>query len=208
MTKPIREHKFTNIYQKLNAIQSQIKGLSQDASSGTGKFGYKYVSGNKVLGAIKPLMTEYGLILKTEVVNVDKQRIDYFTTKGEKSEMLYDVDMKFTWVDIDTGDKDENLFHASGMNGWEKGLGSALTYGERYFLLKYFHIATDEDDIDNDLNTREEAVKPKEDSKSWLRLHWSSNPKAVNKALERLKKESIEELTEKEADLLANYIRN
>jgi hypothetical protein len=28
-------------------------------------------------------------------------------------------------------------------------LGSALTYAVWYFLLKYFHIATDEDDIDN-----------------------------------------------------------
>lgn len=57
--------------------------------------------------------------------------------------------MRFTWVDIDTGEKDENLFGANGQNDWEKGLGGALTYGERYFLLKYFHIATDEDDIDN-----------------------------------------------------------
>lgn len=57
--------------------------------------------------------------------------------------------MKFTWVDCETGDKVENLFGANGQNDWEKGLGSALTYGERYFLLKYFHIATDEDDIDN-----------------------------------------------------------
>ena len=43
-----------------------------------------------------------------------------------------------------------NLFGANGQNDWEKGLGSALTYAERYFLLKFFHIATDEDDIDNE----------------------------------------------------------
>jgi hypothetical protein len=32
-----------------------------------------------------------------------------------------------------------------------------LTYAERYFLLKYFHIATDEDDVDNDKRKPEEA---------------------------------------------------
>ena len=58
--------------------------------------------------------------------------------------------MQFTWIDCATGDKDVNSFGANGQNDWEKGLGSALTYAERYFLLKYFHIATDEDDIDND----------------------------------------------------------
>jgi hypothetical protein len=56
--------------------------------------------------------------------------------------------MKFTWVDCETGETDVNMFAANGQNDWEKGLGSALTYGERYFLLKYFHIATDEDDVD------------------------------------------------------------
>jgi len=59
------------------------------------------------------------------------------------------VMMRFTWVDCETGEKDENLFGANGQNSWDKGVGSALTYAERYFLLKYFHIATDEDDIDN-----------------------------------------------------------
>ena len=57
--------------------------------------------------------------------------------------------MRFTWIDSETGETDINLFGANGQNDWEKGLGSALTYAERYFILKYFHISTDEDDIDN-----------------------------------------------------------
>jgi hypothetical protein len=57
--------------------------------------------------------------------------------------------MRFTWIDCETGESDVNEFGANGQNDWEKGLGSALTYAERYFLLKFFHIATDEDDIDN-----------------------------------------------------------
>ena len=46
--------------------------------------------------------------------------------------------MRFTWVDVETGEKDENLFSANGQNDWDKGVGSALTYGERYFLFKVF----------------------------------------------------------------------
>ena len=44
------------------------------------------------------------------------------------------------------------------MNAWDKGLGSALTYAERYYLMKTFHIATDEDDVD--ALVKEEAIKP------------------------------------------------
>jgi hypothetical protein len=150
-----------NIYKKLLAAQKEIKGLGKDATSGTGNFGYKYVTGAKVLEAIKPILNEQGLILKQEIVKVENERIDYNTKNGSKSEMLYKVWQKFTWIDTDTGDKDENEFFSAGQNDWEKGLGSALTYAERYFLLKYFHIATDEDDIDNSERKAKEEEQDK-----------------------------------------------
>ena len=72
-------------------------------------------------------------------MHAETERMQYKTSKGaEKDEVLYKVWQKFTWIDIETGDKDENEFFSSGMNEFEKGLGSALTYAERYFLLKYF----------------------------------------------------------------------
>lgn len=145
-----------SIYKKLHEIQTKVKGLSKDKKS----HNYEYVTGNKLLSFIKPLMDECGLILKQEVLSIDNERQDYKTKYGEKSEILSKVMMRFTWVDVETGDKDENLFGANGQNDWEKGLGSALTYAERYFLLKYFHIATDEDDIDNPNRKTTPAVKP------------------------------------------------
>ena len=139
------------IYEKLLKIQREVKGLSKDKKS----HNYEYVTGNKVLSFIKPLMDEFGLILKQEILSIENERQDYEVWdryKNEykpKNEILSKVMMRFTWVDTETGEIDENLFGANGQNDWEKGLGSALTYGERYFLLKYFHIPTDEDDIDN-----------------------------------------------------------
>ena len=138
------------IYKKLLKVQEQVKGLGKDRKTGQGNYGYEYVTGSKLLEHIKPILNQEKLILKQEIVSVEKERIDYKTKNGEKSEMLFSVWQKFTWIDTETGERDENSFFASGMNDWEKGLGSALTYAERYFLLKYFHIATDEDDIDND----------------------------------------------------------
>jgi hypothetical protein len=142
--------KKTNIYQKLLVIQKAVKGLKKDKKGNN----YDYVTGNKLLSFVKPLMDEQSLILKQEVLSIDNQRMDYHTGVGTqyekpKSEILSKVMMRFTWVDCETGEMDENLFGANGQNEWEKGLGSALTYAERYFILKYFHIATDEDDIDN-----------------------------------------------------------
>jgi hypothetical protein len=134
------------IYAKLANIQSAIRGLGQDKRGNN----YTYVSGSKVLSAIKPLMIEEGLLLKQEIVEIRNQRQDYLVgqQQKQKSEILTTLIIKFTWVDVETGEKDENLFAANGQNDWDKGVGSALTYAERYFLLKYFHIATDEDDCD------------------------------------------------------------
>ena len=146
-----------NIYQKLLTIQKKIMGLGKDKSA----FNYKYVTGDKVLGEIKPLMNELGLLLKQEVLSIENVRQDYKTKNGEASEILSKVMMRFTWVDCETGEKDENLFGANGQNGWDKGCGSSFTYAERYFLLKYFHIATDEDDIDNPDRKPEEKASPK-----------------------------------------------
>lgn len=145
-----------NLFQKLLEIQKTVVGLGKDSKS----FGYQYVSGSKVLEHIKPLMNEYGIILKQEVLDIDNTRQDYTTKSGSKSEILTKAIMRFTWIDCSTGEKDENMFAANGQNDWEKGLGSALTYAERYFLLKYFHISTDEDDIDNPNRKPEVVSKP------------------------------------------------
>ncbi len=154
-----------SIYKKLHKIQSEINGLGKDKATNT----YRYVTGDKVLSNIKPLMNEYGLILKQEIISIDNVRQDYIVgitaqnPQGRtKSEINSKVMMRFTWVDIETGEKDENLFGANGQNDWDKGVGSALTYGERYFLLKFFHIATDEDDIDNPDRKKEEVEQPKD----------------------------------------------
>ena len=152
-----------SIYKKLHKIQAHILGLRKD-KDGTN---YRYVTGDKLLGYVKPLMNELGLILKQEIISIDNERQNYHTSfsydketktwNGKpKGEILSKVMMRFTWVDVETGEKDENLFGANGQNDWDKGVGSALTYGERYFLLKFFHIATDEDDIDNPNRKKQE----------------------------------------------------
>jgi hypothetical protein len=146
-----------NLYQKLLEIQKEVIGLGKDATGNN----YKYVSGDKLLTTVKPLMNKYGIILKSEILSIENTRIDYATRSNpNKTEILSKLMMRFTWVDVETGDKDENLFGANGQNDFDKGVGSGISYGHRYFILKYFCIATDEDDIDNpERKAQEEAEK-------------------------------------------------
>ena len=160
-----------NIYQKLLAVKKLVPYIKYNSES----YGYSYANPSAVLGKINPILNEIGLYLKTEVLEVKATRClvktktdkakttrDNGTTceKGERHfidvyETLYDLSMRYTWVDTETGDTDVNLFFASGMNGDEKGVGSALTYAERYFLLKSFNVPTDSDDPDSFVSKHE-----------------------------------------------------
>ena len=138
-----------SIYKKLLELQKAVVGLMKDKNGNS----YQYVSGDKLLSIVRPKMDSLGLLLSQEVVDSVFERQDYeiVNSKGEvkkKSEMFCALKMRFTWIDADTGETLVCNWASSGMNNWDKGLGSALTYGERYFLLKFFHIQTDKDDVD------------------------------------------------------------
>jgi hypothetical protein len=133
------------LYKKLLLIQNSLDGFVKNKKA----HNFSYVDGNTVLSHIRPLMNDLGILLKQEILSIENERYDYTTAKGfAKTEVLSKLSMKFTWIDTETGEKDENLFAANGMNDFDKGVGSAMTYGERYFLLKFFHIPTDVDDVD------------------------------------------------------------
>lgn len=140
------------IYQKLHKLQKAVVGLTKDAKGNAGE----YVTGNKILSIVRPQMDNLGLLLIPEVEESTFTRQDYATSKGNKTEMFCALKIKFTWVDSDTGETLSCEWASSGMNGFDKGYGSALTYGERYFLLKFFHIATDRDDVDAPKTAEEE----------------------------------------------------
>lgn len=158
-----------SVFKKMHQVQSSLRSLAANAEGQTGAARYNYVSGAKLLGIIRPIMDKTGLLLTQEVLDIHNEPITYMTRNGEKTEMFTTLHIKFTWIDSEDGSTLENHFYANGMNAWDKGLGSALTYAERYYLMKTFHIATDEDDIDalvkdeaiNTTSSAEASPRPK-----------------------------------------------
>ena len=149
------------IYKKLAEIQAAVKGMTKDKAA----YNYDYVTGDKVLNAIRPLMDAKGILLLPSVKNVETQVVNYDAWDGKakavikKTEILYVVNMEMKWVDSEDGETLVETWAGSGMNAFDKGFGSALTYGERYYLLKTFHIATDRDDVDAISADRDKALE-------------------------------------------------
>lgn len=133
-------------------VQKGVVALQKDAQGNASQ----YLTGNKLLSAVRPLMDAQGLLLLPEVLEATFTPNEYATSKGSKKEFFCELKMRFTWVDSETGETLEQLWASTGQTGFDKSLGSALTYGERYYLMKMLHLQTDKDDVDAPKSPEEE----------------------------------------------------
>lgn len=133
--------KLFGIFQGLSAIPKTDKG---------GK--YNYVSSSDVLNKVRALMVQAGVIL---IPNIRSAKYTSIVVKeGQSATLLTELYITYTWVNVDNPTDRLILdFYGQGVDiSGEKGVGKALTYSEKYFLLKFFNIPTDEvdpDDVNN-----------------------------------------------------------
>jgi hypothetical protein len=166
-----------NIYQKLIEVRKVVPYLQKESTGSQ----YKYVSSSQVLGNIREKMDELGLLLVPNVTNhkVSESIIEQVNDKGQvlKRTTTYftELDVLYTWINSEKPDEQIKCeWYGQGVDiAGEKGVGKALTYAEKYFLLKFFNIPTDKDDpdsfqdkYDKDDEPKQESKKPKEPTQS------------------------------------------
>lgn len=142
-----------NIYQKLVEVRKNIEKFSKDAEG----YWYKYVSGSQVLSTIKKDLDCEEIILETHLTGA--------TVAESKKGYLVSSPVKFIWVNAEKPeDKIEIQWFMTGeQKDPSQAFGSGLTYAERYFLLKFFGIPTDEDDPDKLITDNKEINKDNKD---------------------------------------------
>ena len=132
-----------NIYQKLIEVRKSCAYLQKENAG----YQFKYVSSSQTLGSLRKTMNEYGLMLIPSVKDV---RVTNKTTQKGNEEIFTEIFIDFTWVNADNPQETLTCpFYGQGVDSGERGVGKALTYAEKYFLLKTFNIPTDKDDPDS-----------------------------------------------------------
>ena len=161
-----------NIYQKLIEVRKSCEYLKKDNKG----YQFSFVSSSQTLGTLRAAMDEHGLLLVPRVV--DHETRDHETKKGEH-EYFTIATMSFTWINAANPEEQiECLWFGQGLDSGEKGVGKAMTYAEKYFLLKFFNIATDKDDPDSFQKKVDDAqTTPKDKAKQDLSNH-AANEKA------------------------------
>ncbi len=140
-----------NIYQKLLEVRKAIPYLQKESQGHQ----YQYVGSSQVLAAVRQQLDDLGLYLETRVKshNVREETTenkDKYGNLKKTTTYFTELDIEYTWVNVDNPDEKITIpFYGQGVDkAGEKGVGKALTYAEKYFMLKQFNIATDQDDPD------------------------------------------------------------
>ena len=139
-----------NLHEKLLEIQISVDKFIKDGQNTSDK--YSFVSSDMVLENIRPKMNELRLLL---IPNVRNHMLHEGATKSGTVRFFTEMELEFVWIDVESGDKMTVPFYAQGVDlAGEKGVGKALTYAEKYFLMKFFHVPTSKDDPDSDGRTK------------------------------------------------------
>lgn len=160
-----------NLVERLAKIREMVEVLRKNKSG----FNYKYVTEDEILARVAAGMKKYRVSLIPRVIpgTLSVEPYHYVKTKNTKggeqikediNEILVHAEMTFTWVNND--DPGDTIVvewaFAGQQSDASQAFGSALTYANRYFLMKYFQIATPDDDPDNWRGKKEEAEQEAE----------------------------------------------
>lgn len=135
-----------NIYQKVLAIASEIKGLEKDMKVGTQ---YKAISDKAVVKAVKEQELKFGVLSYPENVElIDHQILTSPPNKDGRVTITYVDIVKMTLRLVNIDNPNETITVTSfgrGIDCGDKGFGKALTYARKYALLNAYKIVTGED---------------------------------------------------------------
>lgn len=137
-----------NIYEKLSAITEEITAVAKNLSVGFGQNQYKAVGEADVLAAVKPIERKYGVysypMARDLIDSGILENVDY---KGNVKKQMY-LRLKTTYKFVNVEDTNDSIImevYSDGVDPQDKAPGKAMTYGDKYALLKAYKIITGED---------------------------------------------------------------
>lgn len=137
-----------NIYEKMAEITAAINTVAKNLQVDTGKGkGYKAVSEADVLAAVKPIEKQFGVYsypFHREVV--ESGELVTNTQYGERKSLFLRVMTIYRFVNIEKPEEFVDIYtYGDGVDSQDKAPGKAMTYGDKYALLKAYKIQTGDD---------------------------------------------------------------
>ena len=155
--------KSLNIYQRMSLATDKIQRVAKNLTVTTGKASsYKAVSETDILDAVKPVEFECGIysypyerkILETNLLETETQQ--GYTRK----QMFMRLESIYRFINVDNPTEYiEITSYGDGIDSGDKLTGKAMTYCDKYALMKAYKISTG-DDPDQTASEELKEAKP------------------------------------------------
>jgi len=138
-----------NIHQRINAIMAEWSYVKKNKKIELGKGGFTVTGHDAITAFIHPLLVKHGVNL----IPCGQE----MTQDGNRTR----IDMTFEWVNIDTpDDMYAQKWFGYGIDTSDKGPGKAVSYIQRYVVLKTLHIEKGDKDLEDYQNDFKRDVIP------------------------------------------------
>lgn len=145
-----------NIFQKMAAITAELQTVAKNLTvQQTKTSSYKAVSERDILDAVKPLETKHGVYsypVKRTILesNLLESENEYQGKVTKKTTFMTRIETVYRFVNVDKPDEYiETTTFAEGIDTQDKGSGKAMTYADKYALMKAYKISTGDDPDQN-----------------------------------------------------------
>lgn len=144
-----------NIYQKMLAITEEISNVSKNLTVGVGKNAYKAVGEADVLAAVKPVEQKNGIYsfpFEREIIATDIfiKKTEYEGNTKETQSIFVRIKTIYRFVNTDNPEEFIDITtYGDGVDFQDKAVGKAMTYADKYALLKAYKIQTGDDPDQN-----------------------------------------------------------
>lgn len=150
-----------NIWERVSAISSELKAIDKSTEVGSGSARYKAAVEADVLRPVKALEAKYRvvsfpvdreIVYQSELVKErryeDKNR-NTVTTDITRTPIVR-LKVKIRFVNLDnTSDFIETVAYGDGVDSLDKAPGKAMTYSDKYALMKAYKMLTGDDPDQN-----------------------------------------------------------
>lgn len=141
-----------NIFEKIAAITAELGVVAKNLEVETGKNkSYRAVSERDIIDAVKPLEAKYGVysyparrtVLESNLLESENT---YNGNTTKKTTLMTRIETVYRFVNVEKPDEYiETTTFAEGMDSQDKGSGKAMTYADKYALMKVYKISTGDD---------------------------------------------------------------
>lgn len=145
-----------NIYHRMSAITAELQTVAKNLTVSTGKNNsYKAVSERDIIDAVKPVEVKHGVysypvareVLESEIL---ESETEYQGKVTKKTTFFSRIKTTYRFVNMDKPDEFIDMVtFAEGIDSGDKGSGKAMTYGDKYALMKAYKISTGDDPDQN-----------------------------------------------------------